>query len=111
MTETVLATQDENGSWHASLLAPLQYSSPENSASGFMTYGLGWGVNHGILKGKTYRKAALKGWNALCSYVSEDGKLQYVQLVAGSPELIEKDMTEAYGVGVFLLAASEIIDF
>lgn len=111
MTEAVLATQDENGSWHASLLAPLQYSSPENSASGFMTYGLAWGANHGILKGKTYRKAALKGWNALCSYVSEDGKLQYVQLVAGSPEKIEKDMTEVYGVGAFLLAASEIIDF
>lgn len=110
MTEAVMASQDKDGSWHASLLAPEQYPSPENSASGFMTYGLAWGVNHGFLKGTTYKKAALKGWKTLCSYVNEDGKLQYVQLVAGSPEKIEKDMTEVYGVGAFLLAASEIID-
>ena len=76
-----------------------------------MTYGLAWGVNHGLLKGKEYKKAAVNGWNALCSYVSEDGKLQYVQPVAGSPEKIERDMTEVYGVGAFLLAATEMLDF
>ena len=111
MTQAVMECQDENGSWHASLLAPEQYPTSENSASGFMTYGLAWGVNHGYLRGKAFRNAAVKGWKALCSYVSEDGKLQYVQPVAGSPEKIEKDMTEVYGVGAFLLAATEMMDF
>ena len=58
-----------------------------------MTYGLAWGVNHGILKGKVYRKAVEQGWKALCSYVREDGKLEYGQPVAGSPGKITKDMT------------------
>ena len=111
MTEAVLKTQDENGSWHTSLLAPEAYPTAENSASGFMTYGLAWGVNHGLLKGKEYRKAVEKGWKALCSYVTEDGKLEYVQPVAGSPYKIEKEMTEVYGVGAFLLAATEMLDF
>ena len=111
MTEAVLKYQDANGSWHASLLAPDQYPTAENSSSGFMTYGLAWGVNHGFLKGKTYRKAVEKGWKALCSYVREDGKLEYVQPVAGSPGKITKDMSEVYGVGAFLLAATEMLDF
>ncbi|MDD6252693.1 MAG: glycoside hydrolase family 88 protein [Bacteroidales bacterium] len=111
MTEAVLKTQDENGSWHTSLFAPEKYPTAENSASGFMTYGLAWGVNHGILEGKVYRKAAEKGWKALCSYVREDGKLEYVQPVAGSPYKIKQDMTEVYGVGAFLLAATEMLDF
>lgn len=111
MTEAVLKCQDANGSWHASLLAPENYPTAENSSSGFMTYGLAWGVNHGILKGKVYRKAVEKGWKALCSYVREDGKLEYVQPVAGSPGKITKDMTEVYGVGAFLLAATEMLDF
>lgn len=111
MTEAVLKYQDGNGSWHASLLAPELYPTAENSSSGFMTYGLAWGVNHGFLKGKVYRKAAVKGWEALCSYVNEDGKLEYVQPVAGSPGKITKDMTEVYGVGAFLLAATEMLDF
>lgn len=111
MTEAVLKYQDANGSWHASLLAPDLYPTAENSSSGFITYGLAWGVNHGLLKGKTYRKAAEKGWKALCSYVREDGKLEYVQPVAGSPAKIKKDMTEVYGVGAFLLAATEMLDF
>lgn len=110
MTEAVLKCQDANGSWHASLLAPENYPTAENSSSGFMTYGLAWGVNHGILKGKVYRKAVEKGWKALCSYVREDGKLEYVQPVAGSPGKITKDMTEVYGVGAFLLAATEMLD-
>lgn len=111
MTEAVLKCQDANGSWHASLLAPENYPTAENSSSGFMTYGLAWGVNHGILKGKVYRKAVEKGWKALCSYVREDGKLEYVQPVAGSPGKITKDMTEVYGVGAFLLAATESLIF
>lgn len=61
MASSVIKCQDKNGSWHASMLDPESYPSPENSASGFFVYGLGWGINQGILKGKKYKKAAQKG--------------------------------------------------
>nr|WP_302829677.1 glycoside hydrolase family 88 protein [uncultured Bacteroides sp.] len=109
MASAVLDCQDEKGSWHASMLDPKSYPSPENSASGFFVYGLTWGINQGILKGKRYKKAALKGWNALKSYVHEDGMLGYVQPVSAAPEKVTKDMTEVYGVGAFLLAGIEIL--
>ena len=111
MTEAVMKCQDADGSWHASLLAPDLYPTPENSSSAFMTYGLAWGVNHGFLKGKACRKAVEKGWKALCSYVRGDGMLEYVQPVAGAPAKITRDMCEVYGAGAFLLAATEMLDF
>lgn len=108
MATAVLACQDRKGSWHASMLDPKSYPSPENSASGFFVYGLTWGVNQGIL-GEKYKKAALRGWNALKSYVHEDGMLGYVQPVSAAPEKVTANMTEVYGVGAFLLAGIEIL--
>lgn len=110
MTDAVVACQDAAGSWHPSMLDHEAYPLPENSASGFFTYGLAWGVNRGILRGGVYRKAARRGWRALCSYVRQDGRLEYVQPVGAAPGASDADMTEAYGVGAFLLAASEIVD-
>lgn len=110
MADAVVRCQDKQGSWHASLLDTSSYPAPENSASGFFTYGLAWGVNHGILKGKKYKKAALQGWKALKSYVHEDGMLGYVQPVSAAPEQVTKDMTEVYGVGAFLLAGIEMLE-
>lgn len=109
MASSVIKCQDKNGSWHASMLDPESYPSPENSASGFFVYGLGWGINQGILKGKKYKKAAQKGWKALKSYVHEDGMLGYVQPVSAAPEQVTKDMTEVYGVGAFLMAGIEML--
>ena len=110
MAASVLKSQDKNGSWHASLLDPQSYLSPENSASGFFVYGLAWGVNNGVLNNKKYKKAAQKGWKALKSYVHEDGKLGYVQPVSAAPEQVNRDMTEVYGVGAFLLAGIEMLN-
>lgn len=109
MASAVIKCQDKNGSWHASMLDPESYPSPENSASGFFVYGLSWGVNQGILKDKKYKKAAQKGWEALKSFVHEDGMLGYVQPVSAAPEQVTNDMTEVYGVGAFLLAGIEML--
>ena len=109
MTEAILACQDENGSWRPSLLDPEVYPTPENSGSAFFIYGLAWGVNHGILKGSVYRKAVKRAWKALCSHVREDGRMEYVQPVGARPRITKPDQTEGYGVGAFLLAASEIV--
>ena len=37
-----------------------------------------------------------------------DGKLGWVQPVGADPKKVTRDMTELYGTGAFLMAASEI---
>lgn len=109
MSPAVVASQDIQGSWHPSMLDREAYPMPDNSASGLFLYGIAWGLNHHILKGKMYDQAAKKGWSAIKSYVQEDGKLGFVQPIGSSPEVASKDLTEVYGVGAFLMAASQMI--
>jgi rhamnogalacturonyl hydrolase YesR len=109
MSGAILALQDENGSWHTSMMDPASYPEPENSASGFFVYGFAWGVNNGILKDAKYKTCAEKGWEALKKYVHKDGKLGYVQPVGHAPcKNLTADMTHVYGVGAFLLAGTEM---
>ena len=109
MSDAILACQDENGSWHTSLMDAASYPEPENSASGFFVYGLAWGINNGILKEAKYKDGAKKGWEALKKWVDENGKLGYVQPVGHAPyKNLSADMTYTYGVGAFLLAGAEI---
>lgn len=109
MSPAILRCQDSKGSWHAGLYDPESWPQPENSASGFFVYGMAWGINNGVLKDHAYRKAIKKGWKALKSYVSKDGKLGYIQPIGHAPTEISADSTAPYGVGAFLLAASEVL--
>lgn len=109
MAVSVIHTQDGKGSWHASLLDPDTYPQPENSASGFFCYGLAWGINNGILDPVIYKEPATKAWQALCSYVNDEGKLGYIQPVGNAPQPTNIESTDVYGVGAFLLAASEML--
>lgn len=43
----VASLQSADGYWHASLLDPASYPSPETSATGFIVYALAYGVNEG----------------------------------------------------------------
>jgi unsaturated rhamnogalacturonyl hydrolase len=81
---------------------------PETSGTGFFVYGLAYGLNHGLLKGPKYETAMTKGWNALAVAVQPDGKLGWVQQIGYAPDHVEADDTQLYGVGAFLLAASEV---
>ena len=45
---------------------------------------------------------------ALTRAVETDGKLGWVQPVGADPKKVTRDMTELYGTGAFLMAASEI---
>jgi len=109
MAHSIMETQDQNGSWHASLLDPGSYPQPENSASGFFCYGMAWGMRNGILDKETYLEPTLRAWTALCRYVHEDGKLGYIQPVGHDPKHADENSTDVYGVGAFLLAGSEIL--
>jgi rhamnogalacturonyl hydrolase YesR len=108
MAARVVACQQPDGLWRASLLDPEHYPSKETSGSGFFTYALAWGINAGVLDA-SYRPAVLKAWDALKSCVNADGKLTHVQPVGADPKTFTDDSTEVYGVGAFLLAGSEIM--
>ena len=108
ISERLAGLQNKDGFWHASLLDPASYPSPETSATGFIVYGLAYGVNQGYLPADKYLPVIEKGWAALCSAVESDGKLGWVQPVGADPRKVTKEMTELYGTGAFLMAACEI---
>ena len=102
------ALQSPDGYWHASLLDPESYPSPETSATGFIVYALAYGVNEGLLDKETYLPAVIKGWKALTDAVDSDGKLGFVQPIGADPKKVTREMTEVYGVGAFLLAGCQL---
>ncbi len=110
---TALATrvaglQSEDGYWHASLLDPASYPSPETSATGFIVYALAYGVNEGLLDKAAFKPVIEKGWRALTDAVEPNGKLGYVQPIGADPRKVTREMTEVYGVGAFLLSGCQI---
>ncbi len=49
-----------------------------------------------------------KGWQALVSAVADDGKLGWVQPIGAAPDSVFATDSQLYGVGAFLLAASQM---
>ena len=108
MAVKILARQQPDGLWRASLLDPESYPAKETSGSGFFTYAFAWGVNQGLLDRAKFEPAIQKAWTALVACVEADGKLTHVQPVGGAPTKFAPDSTAPYGVGAFLLAGSEV---
>jgi len=108
MAHKVLAAQQPDGLWRASLLDPDSYPAKEASGSGLFIYALAWGVNQGLLDGAKFWPAVQKGWVALTGCVDADGKLTHVQPIGADPKNFDENSTEPYGVGAFLLAGSEV---
>lgn len=108
LVNRLLILRDENGFWHASLLDPDSYPSPETSATALITYAMAYGVNNGLLDKKEYLPHIEKSWLALTSVIDENGKLGYVQPIGADPRKVTQEMTAVYGVGAFLMAGSEI---
>lgn len=107
-SERLAGLQGKDGYWHASLLDPESYPSPETSATGFIVYGLAYGINQGYLPADKYLPVVKKGWNALVEAVNAEGKLGWVQPVGADPKKVTYEMTELYGTGAFLMAACEV---
>ncbi|KTF70678.1 glycoside hydrolase family 88/105 protein [Sphingomonas sp. HT-1] len=107
MASRLKELQKPDGYWSPSLLAP-EGSPRESSGTGFYTYGLAWGINNGLLPRAEYEPAVRRGWAALQRALQRDGRLGYVQQVSDRPEKVEAGDTQYYGVGAFLLAATQI---
>jgi len=108
LSNRIVRLQGKDGYWHASLLDPDSYPSPETSATGFIVYALAYGVNEGLLDKTVMIPAIEKGWKALVKAVEKDGKLGYVQPIGADPKKVTREMTEVYGAGAFLLAGNQI---
>ena len=108
MAEAILTDQQPDGLWHSSLLDPQSYPLKEASGSGFYAYALAWGVNQRLLDGAKFKPAIRKAWTALVGCVDGEGRLTHVQPIGSDPKTFADDSTEAYGVGAFLLAGSEL---
>ena len=113
MSKGLLSCQHEDGFWHASLVSDADYPTPERTGTALFLYGMAWGIQHGLLKAKTYRPACDKAWQALASCVHNDGFLGWNQGTgkepsAGQPVTFDSVPDfEDYGTGCFLLGASE----
>lgn len=115
MADAVVASQQPEGYWTRSMLDPGHAPGPETSGTAFFTYGLLWGINNGYLQGEKYLDAAKKGWNYLRNKaLQKDGSVGYVQPIGEKAipgQVVDAKSTADFGVGAFLLAASEYVRF
>jgi rhamnogalacturonyl hydrolase YesR len=108
MAAKIAGLQQPDGLWHSSLLDPQSYPLKETSGSGFFTFGLAWGINHGLLEREKYEPVVRKAWLALVECVNPEGKLEHVQPIGADPKKFDPTHSDVYGVGAFLLAGSEV---
>jgi rhamnogalacturonyl hydrolase YesR len=115
LAQSIINCQQKEGFWTRSLLDPQQAPGYETSGTAFFTYGLLWGINNGYLKDKKYTSSALKGWKYLTKIALQpSGKIGYVQPIgdkAIAGQVLNENSTANFGVGAFLLAASEMVKF
>lgn len=110
MAEAIAKCQMEEGYWSRSMLDPEYASGYETSGTAFFTYGFLWGINNGYLSAEEYGETVEKAWNYLTTIaLQENGKIGYVQPIGenAGQHKVDAETTADFGVGAFLLAASE----
>ena len=100
--------QSEEGFWYPNLADPGHVRLKETSGTSFFLYGITYGVNNGFLDRDEYLPVIKKGWKSVCDEISDEGKVQWGQLVGDQPVNLKKEHSHEYVTGTFLLAASEI---
>lgn len=115
MCEALRKVQRPDGFWNASLHDPDHFGGKETSGTALFTFGMAWGIRHGVLDVATYRPVVTKAWNAMAKdAVHANGFLGYVQGTGkepkdGQPTTFDHAPDfEDYGIGCFLLAGSEV---
>ena len=103
--------QRDDGFWNVNLGDPDEYSSPESSGTAFFVYAIAWGINNGILNPDVYDDVVIRAWRALYTAVDEEGNVCWGQHVARGPSRVDKEDSDEYVAGAFLLAGSEILKF
>lgn len=108
MAKALKACQSEEGFWYPNLADSDYVRLKETSGTSFFIYGLAYGVNNGILDKNEFMPVIEKAWSSVCIEISDEGKVQWGQVVGDRPVNLSKDDSHEYVSGTFLLAASEI---
>lgn len=115
MAEAVRKSQQPEGYWTRSMLDKDHAPGPETSGTAFFTYGLLWGINNGYLDKKAYLPTVKKAWEYLSKEALQpNGHVGFVQPIgerAIPGQIVDQNSTAPFGVGAFLLAASEMYRF
>ena len=111
LAEGVARVQRPGGYWSRSMLCEEDAPGPETSGTAFFTYGLLWGVNHGLLKRTSYDSVISRAWDYLVTTALQpDGSVGFVQPIGEKPDptkTVDAHSQANFGVGAFLLAACE----
>ncbi|MDR1121064.1 MAG: glycoside hydrolase family 88 protein [Dysgonamonadaceae bacterium] len=115
MSEALKNCQREDGFWNVSLHDPTHFGGKETTGTALFVYGMAWAINHGLLDRETYLPVVTKAWKAMATEaVHPNGFLGWVQGTGKEPkdgQPVTYDHVpdfEDYGVGCFLLGASEV---
>lgn len=115
LAEGVARVQRPSGYWSRSMLCEEDAPGPETSGTAFFTYGLLWGMNHGLLDRSVYEPVVNKAWTYLVTTaLQEDGSVGFVQPIGEKPDptkTVDAHSQANFGVGAFLLAACEKVRF
>lgn len=115
MIAALVPLQRFDGYWNVSLHDSTHFGGKELTGTALFIYGMAWGINHGLLDGKTYKPIIANAWNAIATEsVHPTGFLGYVQGTGKEPKdgqpvtYTSKPDFEDYGLGCLLLAGSEL---
>ncbi|KAA6299867.1 MAG: hypothetical protein EZS26_003993, partial [Candidatus Ordinivivax streblomastigis] len=115
MAKALKLSQQSEGYWSRSILDEAQAPGYETSGTAFFTYGFLWGMNVGILDKETFASVAEKSWNYLTkTALQSNGSIGYVQPIgerADQHKNVDANSTSDFGVGAFLLAACERLNY
>jgi rhamnogalacturonyl hydrolase YesR len=112
MAAALKRCQREDGLWNMNLDDPNDNPGPETSGTALFTYAIAWGINVGLLPREEYLPVVAKAWRGMATIaVQPDGNLRYTQNEGEKPIPVSQlPLTSVdFGVGAFLLAASEMV--
>lgn len=112
MAKSLAASQQPDGYWTRSLLDPAHAPGRETSGTAFFTFGFLRGIHRGWLEKEVYQPIALKGWHYLSkTALQPDGTVGYIQPIGEKAipgQVVDAKSTADFGVGAYLMAASEM---
>ena len=114
MAKALAGCQQEEGFWSRSLLDADHAAGYETSGTAFFLYGYLWGINNGFFDKDEYATVVDKSWDYLTGIaLQENGKVGYVQPIGerADQHVVNAETTADFGVGAFLLAASEMVKY
>lgn len=112
IAQSLKAAQQPEGFWSRSILDINQAPGYESTGTELMLYGYLWGVNNGYFSEDEYGETIDRAWRYLSDVALQyDGSVGYMQPIGSSASpgtYVGADSQADFGMGGFLLAASEM---